>query len=136
MSEPAGITLTRIEKRFGPMAVLRDISLDVRPGEFLTLVGPSGCGKSTLLRIIAGLEAQTEGHIAIAGRPVDALGPDRRDIAMVFQNYALYPHMTVAENMAFSMRLRRAKKSDIEVRVNRAAGTSRWSSRTTPSTRT
>lgn len=107
MSEPAGITLTRIEKRFGPMAVLRDISLDIRPGEFLTLVGPSGCGKSTLLRIIAGLEAQTTGHVAIAGRPVDALGPDRRDIAMVFQNYALYPHMTVAENIATPLRLRR-----------------------------
>jgi multiple sugar transport system ATP-binding protein len=107
MSEPAGITLTRIEKRFGPMPVLRDISLDIRPGEFLTLVGPSGCGKSTLLRIIAGLEAQSAGHVAIGGRPVDALGPDRRDIAMVFQSYALYPHMTVAENIATPLRLRR-----------------------------
>lgn len=107
MSEPAGITLTSIEKRFGPMAVLRGISLDIRPGEFLTLVGPSGCGKSTLLRIIAGLEAQTTGHVAIGGRPVDALGPDRRDIAMVFQSYALYPHMTVAQNIATPLRLRR-----------------------------
>jgi len=107
MSEPAGITLNRIEKRFGPMAVLRDITLDIRPGEFLTLVGPSGCGKSTLLRIIAGLEAQSAGSIAIAGHPVDTLGPDRRDIAMVFQNYALYPHMTVAENIATPLRLRR-----------------------------
>ncbi|MGF6227994.1 multiple sugar transport system ATP-binding protein [Inquilinus ginsengisoli] len=107
MSEPAGITLSRIEKRFGPLAVLRDVSLDIRPGEFLTLVGPSGCGKSTLLRIIAGLEVQTIGTVAIGGRPADALGPDRRDIAMVFQSYALYPHMTVAENIATPMRLRR-----------------------------
>jgi multiple sugar transport system ATP-binding protein len=107
MSEPAGITLTGIEKRFGPIAVLREVSLDIRPGEFLTLVGPSGCGKSTLLRIIAGLEAQTAGHVAIGGHPADSLGPDRRDIAMVFQSYALYPHMTVAENIATPLRLRR-----------------------------
>jgi multiple sugar transport system ATP-binding protein len=101
--------------------VLHGVSVDIRDGEFVILVGPSGCGKSTLLRMLAGLESITGGEIRIGPRVVNDVPPKERDIAMVFQNYALYPHMTVAENMGFSMRLRRAKRSEIEVRVNRAA---------------
>jgi len=97
------------------------VSVDIRDGEFVILVGPSGCGKSTLLRMLAGLESITGGEIRIGPKVVNDVPPKERDIAMVFQNYALYPHMTVAENMGFSMRLRRATKSEIEVRVNRAA---------------
>jgi multiple sugar transport system ATP-binding protein len=95
-----GISIANIEKAFGATKVLSGVSLDVREGEFLSLVGPSGCGKSTLLRIIAGLEQQDAGGIAIAGKSVDALPPRERNIAMVFQNYALYPHMTAGENIA------------------------------------
>jgi multiple sugar transport system ATP-binding protein len=101
------ITLAGIAKHFGPTSVLRGIDLDIRAGEFITILGPSGCGKSTLLRIIAGLETQTSGSVAIDGRAVDGLAPDRRDIAMVFQSYALYPHLTVAENIAVPLRMRR-----------------------------
>ncbi|MCK9908362.1 ABC transporter ATP-binding protein [Microbacteriaceae bacterium K1510] len=103
----SGIALSAIAKRHGATPVLRSISLDIRHGEFLTLVGPSGCGKSTLLRIIAGLDAQDAGEVAIGGRKVDGLRPKDRDVAMVFQAYALYPHLSVFDNMAMPLRMRR-----------------------------
>ncbi len=103
----AGVVLDRVSKRFGTESVLADVSLEIRDGEFLTLLGPSGCGKSTLLRIIAGLEAQDAGSVFIAGRRADRLRAKERDIAMVFQTYALYPHLTVAENMALPLKMRR-----------------------------
>src|SRR5262245_43511531 len=103
----AGVELAGVSKSFGGTAVLRQVSLSVQDGEFLTLVGPSGCGKSTLLRIIAGLEAQDSGEVRIGGRNVDAVPPKRRDVAMVFQSYALYPYMTVAENLALPLEMRR-----------------------------
>jgi multiple sugar transport system ATP-binding protein len=101
---------------------LKDISFDVADGEFCILLGPSGCGKSTILRVIAGLEQQTRGEINIGDRRVDHLAPGDRDIAFVFQSYALYPHMTVFDNLAFSLRLRRLPKDEIERRVTEAAG--------------
>src|SRR5262245_23281941 len=103
----AGVELAGVSKSFGGTAVLRQVLLSVQDGEFLTLVGPSGCGKSTLLRIIAGLEAQDSGEVRIGGRNVDAVPPKRRDVAMVFQSYALYPYMTVAENLALPLEMRR-----------------------------
>jgi multiple sugar transport system ATP-binding protein len=117
----ATIEIRNVEKAFGNVQVLQGIDLAIPDGEFLVLVGPSGCGKSTLLRIIAGLEHVTNGAIAIDGRDVTDLPAKARDIAMVFQSYALYPHMTVAENMAFSLRVRRADKKLIEERVQAAA---------------
>jgi multiple sugar transport system ATP-binding protein len=117
----ATIEIDNVAKAFGNVQVLHDIELAIPDGEFLVLVGPSGCGKSTLLRIIAGLEQVTNGAIAIDGRDVTDLPAKARDIAMVFQSYALYPHMTVAENMAFSLRVRRADKKLIEERVQAAA---------------
>src|SRR5947199_388463 len=97
----ASITLDRVSKQFGDVAVCRDISLDIADGDFVVLVGPSGCGKSTLLRMIAGLDELTSGSIAIGGRRVDEMSPSERDIAMVFQSYALYPNMTVKQNITF-----------------------------------
>jgi multiple sugar transport system ATP-binding protein len=102
-----GVSIDGVSKAFGQTRVLDDVSLDIAPGEFLTLVGPSGCGKTTLLRIIAGLESQDRGTIYIGDRPVDDLAPKTRDIAMVFQSYALYPYMTVAENIALPLTMRR-----------------------------
>jgi multiple sugar transport system ATP-binding protein len=103
----SGLTLQDIAKSYGSTRVLRGVSLEVAAGEFLTLLGPSGCGKSTLLRIIAGLETQDAGSVSIGGRAVDGTRPKQRDVAMVFQSYALYPHMTVAQNMALPLRMRR-----------------------------
>jgi len=105
------VSIAGITKRYGPTSVLRDVSLDIGMGEFITLLGPSGCGKSTLLRILAGLEAQDGGSVSIAGRVVDGLRPKQRDVAMVFQSYALYPHLTVAANMALPLRMRRLSAS-------------------------
>ena len=99
------LQLRNVEKHFGAFHVLRDISLDVEEGEFIVMVGPSGCGKSTLLRTIAGLEPISAGLMSIAGRDVTGLEPVDRGISMVFQSYALYPHMTVAENMSFGLRM-------------------------------
>ncbi|WP_321897015.1 ABC transporter ATP-binding protein [Burkholderia cepacia] len=102
----AAVLIDDICKRYGPTAVLRDVSLAIGEGEFLTLLGPSGCGKSTLLRILAGLEVQDGGSVSIGGRTVDGLRPKQRDVAMVFQSYALYPHLCVAANMALPLRMR------------------------------
>ena len=118
----ADVTLKGVHKSFGSTPVVHGIDLGIENGEFCVLVGPSGCGKSTLLRMIAGLEEITGGEIAIGGRVVNNLAPKERDIAMVFQNYALYPHMTVRENMAFSLKLADVPKEQIERRVADAAG--------------
>jgi multiple sugar transport system ATP-binding protein len=117
----ASVSFQNIEKSFGTTKVIHGISFDINDGEFMVLVGPSGCGKSTLLRMLAGLEEITAGTIAIEGRPVNDVDSKDRDIAMVFQSYALYPHMTVRDNMGFSLRLRKANRSEIEQRVARAA---------------
>ncbi len=103
----ANVTIKAIEKSYGSMAVLKGINLEIADGEFIVLVGPSGCGKSTLLRIIAGLEKQTSGSVLIGGKPVDKLHPSHRDTAMVFQSYALYPHLSVKENITVPLRMRR-----------------------------
>lgn len=117
----AALSVKRLSKRFGATEVLQDISFDVADGEFCILVGPSGCGKSTLLRLIAGLEQPSGGKIFIGPREVDGLPPRERDVAFVFQNYALYPHLSVFENLAFSLRLRRVPRSEIDVKVKDAA---------------
>jgi multiple sugar transport system ATP-binding protein len=117
----ASVLLRDVRKAFGATEVIHGVDVDIGDGEFVVLVGPSGCGKSTLLRMIAGLENITSGEIRIGERVVNALPPKERDIAMVFQNYALYPHMTVAANMGFSLKLRSAPKREIEARVARAA---------------
>jgi multiple sugar transport system ATP-binding protein len=117
----ASVAIRDVMKAFGATGVIHGVDISIRDGEFVVLVGPSGCGKSTLLRMIAGLENITAGEIRIGDRVVNNVPPKERDVAMVFQNYALYPHMTVAANMAFSMKLRGAPKSEIDERVNRAA---------------
>ena len=117
----ASVSFHSVEKAFGSTKVIHGISFDIRDGEFMVLVGPSGCGKSTLLRMLAGLEEISAGTISIDGRTVNDVDSKDRDIAMVFQSYALYPHMTVRENMGFSLRLRKADKSEIDSRVARAA---------------
>ena len=117
----AGVTLTDIVKRYDDVEAVRGINLDIADHEFVVLVGPSGCGKSTTLRMIAGLEDISGGEVAIDGEVVNDVPPKDRDIAMVFQNYALYPHMTVAENMSFGLRLKRFPKAEIKERVDEAA---------------
>ena len=117
----ADVTLRNVVKRFDEVEAVRSIDLDIPDNEFIVLVGPSGCGKSTTLRMIAGLEEVSGGEIFIGGELVNDLPPKDRDIAMVFQNYALYPHMTVFENMAFGLRLRHFRKAEIRTRVENAA---------------
>jgi multiple sugar transport system ATP-binding protein len=117
----ASVAISDVRKAFGAVQVIHGVTIAIGDGEFVVLVGPSGCGKSTLLRMIAGLENITGGEIRIGERVVNNLPPKERDVAMVFQNYALYPHMTVAANMGFSLMLRGARKADIEERVHRAA---------------
>ena len=118
----ASVEIRDVKKAYGATQVIHGVNVHINDGEFVILVGPSGCGKSTLLRMIAGLENITGGEIAIGNRVVNDVPPKERDIAMVFQNYALYPHMTVADNMAFSMKLRKAPQSEIDARVKKAAG--------------
>jgi len=117
----AAVSFKQIHKAFGKVKVIHGIEFDIADGEFVVLVGPSGCGKSTLLRMLAGLEEITDGEIAIDGKVVNDLESKDRDIAMVFQSYALYPHMTVRENMGFSLRLRNADKKTTDERVANAA---------------
>ena len=119
----AEIVLDHVSKVYGgegPSAV-SDLNLDIKDGEFIVLVGPSGCGKTTALRMVAGLESITDGTISIDDRVVNTVPPKERDIAMVFQNYALYPHMTVYDNMAFGLKLRKLAKEEIDRRVREAA---------------
>jgi multiple sugar transport system ATP-binding protein len=117
----APVEIRDVRKAYGATQVIHGVSVEIQDGEFVILVGPSGCGKSTLLRMVAGLENITGGEIRIGPRVVNNIPPKERDIAMVFQNYALYPHMTVADNMAFSLMLKKAPKSEISAKVNRAA---------------
>ncbi len=117
----ADVTLRKVVKRYDDVEAVRGIDLDIADHEFVVLVGPSGCGKSTTLRMIAGLEDITDGDIMIGGDVVNDVPPKDRDIAMVFQNYALYPHMTVAENMSFGLRLKRYPKAEIKTRIDEAA---------------
>lgn len=117
----ANVNINQAGKHYGAFHALKGVSVDISDGEFVVLVGPSGCGKSTLLRMIAGLEEITSGEISIGNRVVNDLPPKERDIAMVFQNYALYPHMTVAQNMGFSLKLKGVSKSEIKEKVDRAA---------------
>ncbi len=117
----ASVSIRSVTKAFGSTQILHGVSIEIDDGQFTVLVGPSGCGKSTLLRMIAGLEEIDGGEIAIGGRVVNKVPPKQRDIAMVFQNYALYPHMTVRDNMAFSLKLARAPQAAMDQRVNRAA---------------
>src|SRR5580658_6072822 len=117
----ASIDVIDVRKSYGGQEIIHGVSLGIADGDFVVLVGPSGCGKSTLLRMIAKLESITDGAIKIGRRVVNHLAPKDRDIAMVFQNYALYPHKTVAENMSFALKLRHTSKAEIEARVRRAA---------------
>jgi len=117
----ASVDISDIRKSYGTHAVIHGVNVNIKDGEFVILVGPSGCGKSTLLRMIAGLEPITGGQISIGGKVVNDLPPKDRDIAMVFQTYALYPHKTVAQNMGFALQMRKASREEIETRVKRAA---------------
>jgi multiple sugar transport system ATP-binding protein len=117
----ASVTIQQTQKYFGQTHIIKGVSIDIADGEFCVLVGPSGCGKSTLLRMIAGLEEISGGQISIGGKVVNNMPPKERDIAMVFQNYALYPHMTVRDNMAFSLMLAKRDKATIDERVNKAS---------------
>ena len=117
----ASIELRNLQKSFGPVAVIHGIDLDIEDSAFVVLVGPSGCGKSTLLRMIAGLEDISAGEVRIDGRVINKVAPRDRDIAMVFQNYALYPHMTVFENMSFNLRIGKVDRETITKRVTATA---------------
>src|SRR5438552_14859930 len=117
----ADITLEHIGKVFTGAVALEDVSLEIADGEFLVLVGPSGCGESTLLRMLAGLEEPTSGRISIGGRDVTDLPPRSRDIAMVFQSYALYPHMTVRQNLGYGLKVRKTPKAKAGPRVEQVA---------------
>src|ERR1700675_1588593 len=112
----AAVHIRGVHKHFGGTRVIRGVDVDIADGQFAVLVGPSACGKSTLLRMIAGLEEITAGEIEIGNRVVNRVPPKERDIAMVFQNYALYPHMTVRDNMAFSLQLAKRPKKEVEER--------------------
>ena len=117
----AELKLTGVGKSYGPVEVLKDINLDIKTGELIVFVGPSGCGKSTLLRMIAGLEKITSGSLEIDGMVVNDVPPSQRGIAMVFQSYALYPHMTVRDNMSFALKIAKKSKEEIDAAVTKAA---------------
>src|SRR5512145_1777451 len=117
----AALSFRDVRKKYGELEVIHGVSTEVADGEFVVIVGPSGCGKSTLLRMVAGLEPITSGEIRIGKRVVNDLEPKDRDIAMVFQNYALYPHMTVYDNMSYGLRIKGFSKQEIEIRVQKAA---------------
>jgi multiple sugar transport system ATP-binding protein len=117
----ASVTYDHVTKTFGDTAAVKDLMLEIQDGEFMVLVGPSGCGKSTALRMLAGLEKVSDGRILIGDRVVNNVAPQSRDIAMVFQSYALYPHMTVYDNLAFGLRNQKVQKKDIDRRVRKAA---------------
>src|SRR6186713_2707953 len=120
----ATVTFDHMYKKYGEEVVaVNDLNLEVGDGEFICLVGPSGCGKTTALRCVAGLEEITDGRLLIGERVVNNVAPKDRDIAMVFQSYALYPHMSVYDNLAFGLKLRKTKKADIDKRVREAAAT-------------
>jgi multiple sugar transport system ATP-binding protein len=118
----ASVTYDHVTKRFGDVIAVNDMSIEVQDKEFLVFVGPSGCGKTTSLRLLAGLEEITEGNIYIGDRLVNDVAPKDRNIAMVFQSYALYPHMSVYDNMAFGLKLRKTPRAEIDRRVKEAAG--------------
>ncbi len=118
----ATVSIKGLKKNFGSEQVIKGLDIEINDGEFFTFVGPSGCGKSTILNMIAGLEEVTEGHIDFDDMPVNTLSPGERDIAMVFQSYALYPHMTVYDNLAFPLRIRKIKKDRIDTEVKRVSG--------------
>ena len=117
----ATLTLDNVRKSFGKTEVIHGVSIDVEDGEFIVIVGPSGCGKSTLLRMVAGLETVSDGEVQIDGRRVNDVEPMDRDIAMVFQNYALYPHMSVFDNMAYGLKIAKRPRDEIRERVDQAA---------------
>ena len=117
----ASVTYKNIVKKFGDLTIIKNLNIEVKDKEFLVLVGPSGCGKTTALRLLAGLEEITDGEIIIGDRVVNDVAPKDRDIAMVFQSYALYPHLSVYDNMAFGLKLRKTPKEEIKRRVNEAA---------------
>ena len=118
----AALTIQNVSKQFGATKVLHQISLDLADGEFLVLVGPSGCGKSTLMNIVAGLEEPSTGQVTLGARDITYLPPDERDVAMVFQSYALYPNMTVAQNIAFPLEMRKVPKADRVAAVKKVSG--------------
>src|SRR6187401_3696706 len=117
----ATVTFDHVYKRYGDVTAVSDLNLEIGDGEFLVLVGPSGCGKTTALRMIAGLEEISDGELRIGDRVVNDLAPKDRDVAMVFQSYALYPHMSVYDNLAFGLKLRKTPKAEIDQRVKQAA---------------